>query len=205
VDHTVLNFRPIDDGFAAGGDFEAYFRHFEFGRSAGLLLQIKAWKNAGPVDLVSEGGHEARFPDRRVFPYKFELKHYPIRSQSHGEQKVFRDRIARWDPRERAIGWHAHYDELRPQESFLRRPEGLIEDRGAETRARFLPEFLSGAGLANPTFPAWALGSTTGRAVYLSGRRFVRSRTYARIRAFPLFRIGVIRRTLHRLRARLAT
>ncbi len=205
VDHTVLNFRPIDNGFAPGGDFESYFRHFEFGRSAGLLLQIKAWKNGGPVDLVSEGGHEARFPGRRVFPYKFELKHYPIRSQPHGEQKVFRDRIARWDPRERAIGWHAHYDELKPQESFLRRPEDLIEDRGADTRARFLPEFLAGAGLADSRFPAWALGSTAGRAVYLSLRRFARSRTYARIRAFPLFRIGVVRRTLHRLRARLAT
>jgi hypothetical protein len=204
VDHTVMNFRPTDDGFEAGGDFEAHFRHFEFGRTSDLLLQIKAWKNAGPVDLASSGGHEAKFPRRRVFPYKFELKHYPIRSQAHGEQKVFRDRIARWDPGERALGWHVHYDDVAPQQSFLRGPDGLIEDLGAETHARFLPEILAGAGLAEQSFPAWALGSSAGRAFYLSGRRFARSRTYARIREFPLLRIGVVRRTLHRLRGRLA-
>lgn len=205
VDHTVLNFRPIDNGFPPGGDFETYFRHFEFGRSAGLLLQVKAWKNIGPIDLVSEGGHDVRFPGRRVFPYKFELKHYPIRSQSHGEQKVFRDRIARWDPQERAIGWHAHYDDFKPRQSFLRAREDLIEDRGADTRARFLPEFLSGAGLTESSLPVWALSSSFGRAVYLSSRRFARSRAYACLRRFPLFRIGFVRTTLRRVRARLAS
>ena len=38
------------------------------------------------------GGHDARFPGRRVFPYKFLLLHYPARSQEQGERKVFRDR-----------------------------------------------------------------------------------------------------------------
>jgi hypothetical protein len=203
VDHTVLNFRPTDNGFEPGGDFEAYFRRFEFGRSAGLLLQIKAWKNSGLVDLASEGGHEARFPGRRVFPYKFELKHYPIRSQSHGEQKIFRERVARWDPQERAIGWHAHYNDVLPQQSFLRARQDLIEDLGQETRASYMPEFLAGAGLAR-SVPRWALGSWAGRTLYLSASRFGRSRAYAHLRRLPLLRVGVIRRTLRRLRRRLA-
>lgn len=182
VDHTVLNFRPIDNGFPPGTDFEAYLRHFEFGRTPNLLRQVKAWKNTGPVDLASTAGHEAQFPGRRVFPYKFELKHYPIRSQAHGEQKVFRDRVARWDPRERALGWHMHYDDVLPQQSFLRASEDLIADRGAETRAGYLAEMLTGAGLVDRSFPAWALGGAAGRTVYLSARRLAKSRTYARLR-----------------------
>jgi hypothetical protein len=154
--------------------------------------------------LTSSGGHEARFPGRRVFPYKFELKHYPIRSQSHGEQKVFRDRIARWDPEERALGWHLHYNDVLPQQSFLRARQDLIEDRGAETHARFLTEILAGAGLTHRSFPAWALGSSAGRTIYLSAQRFAHGPTYARLLEFPLFRLGVVRRPLRRLRARLA-
>ena len=205
VDHTVVNFRPIDNGYKPSSDFEAYFRRFEFGRTSDLLLQIKAWKNVGPVDLESSGGHEAKFGERLVFPYKFELKHYPIRSQSHGERKVFRDRIARWDPGERALGWHVHYDDVAPQQSFLRAADDLIEDWGADTQARFLPELLAGAGLAETSFPRWALRSPAGRRVYVSGRRFARSRAYARLRGFPLFRIGFVRTTLRRVRARLAS
>jgi hypothetical protein len=204
IDHTVKNFRPIDNGFESGSDFEIYFRHFEFGRTPGLLLQIKAWRNSGPVDLASSGGHEARFPGRRVFPYKFELKHYPIRSQSHGQQKVFRDRVARWDPRERALGWHVHYDDVLPTQSFLRTSGDLIEDREGETRALFMAEILAGAGLADRTYPSWAIGSLTGRTVYISTHRVAQSRTYARLRRLALLPLRATRAVRRSLRERLA-
>lgn len=200
VDHTVLNFRPIDDGFPPGGDFEAYLRHFEFGRTSDLLLQVKAWKKIRRVDLASHAGHEARFPGRRLFPYKFELKHYPIRSQSHGERKVFRERVARWDPNERKLGWHVHYDDVIPAQSFLRVPGELIEDRGAETRARYLAEFLAGAGLADYSFPAWALGGWSGIRLYRAVERLARSGPYRLLRRIPS---GVARR-VRRLPAMLA-
>jgi hypothetical protein len=204
VDHTVLNYRPIDDGYPPGGDFEAYFRHFEFGRTTDLLLQVKAWKNTGPVSLAAYGGHEARFPGRRIFPYKFELKHYPIRSQAHGERKIFRDRVARWDPKERADGWHVHYDHLRPRQSFLSGADGLIDDRGPETHARFLGELLAGAGLADQSFPAWATGNRAGLSVYRSARRFAGSRTGKRLRWWPLLPLRVARKKLREWQARRA-
>jgi len=194
VDHTVLNFRPIDNGFTPGSDFEAYFRYFEFGRTSDLLLQVKAWKNTGPVDLVGSGGHEARFPGRRIFPYKFELKHYPIRSQGHGERKVFRDRIARWDPGERALGFHVHYDGVLPGQSFLRDGRDLIEDRGAETHARFSAEILAGAGLADLPFPGWALGGSMRRTIYFRSRPVTRSRIYQALRRLVLAPRGLVRR-----------
>jgi len=200
VDHTVANYRPIDDRFEPGSDFERQMRHFEFGRTGDLLLQIKAWKNVGEVDLATWAGHQAVFPGRRIFPYKFLLKHYPIRSQSHGERKILRDRAARWDPHERALGWHVHYDGIAPGQSFLREPGELIEDRGAETRALYMPEMLTGAGLAELSFPAWALGSSTGRTVYLSLGRLKKSRTYSSLRRFVLLPLRICRRMLRRLR-----
>ncbi len=181
VDHSVFTYHPIDDTFMPGGDFEGHFRYFELGRTDDLLLQIKAWKNAGQVDLVRSGGHEALFPRRRVFPYKFLVKHYPIRSQAHGERKVFRDRAPRWDPLERARGWHAHYDGVVANQSFLHDPAGLIADQGAETRALYLPEALTGAGLAPLRVPWWALGGHAGRALSLRLRAVDRSRPYRQI------------------------
>ena len=204
VDHTVLNFRPIDNGFLPGGDFEAYFRHFEFGRTSDLRLQVKAWKNSGRVDLSSRAGHEARFPGRRVFPYKFELKHYPIRSQAHGEQKIFRDRIPRWDPRERRLAWHVQYDDVLPQQSFLRDSSDLIEDCGAETRSRLMAEMLAGAGLADYSYPAWALGSRTGRAIYLYADRVAKTRVYAFLSWLAGLPMRFARKMVRVLRGRLA-
>lgn len=201
IDHTVMNFRPVDDDFEAGGDFEVYFRYFEFGRSRDMTLQIKAWKNVGPVDLASSSGHEARFIGRRVFPYKFLLKHYPVRSQAHGERKVLGDRIARWDPAERARGWHVHYDHVGEHGSFLRQPAELIEDRGAETRATYFAEIVSGTGLAGYSLPSWALRNSCTRALYRQTRRVLRGNGYERLRRFPLLRPEFIRRPLGRLRS----
>ena len=50
VDHTVIDFPPVEAALPPDDDFEAHMRHFEFGRRPG-----------------------------RVFPYKFLAKHYPVR------------------------------------------------------------------------------------------------------------------------------
>jgi len=194
VDHTVVNYRPIDNGCTPGSDFERQMRHFEFGRTSDLLLQIKAWKNVGEVDLATWAGHQVVFPGRRTFPYKFLLKHYPIRSQSHGERKVLRDRAGRWDPDERALGWHTHYDDVASNPSFLRDPGELIEDRGARTRALYLPEMLTGTGLATRGLPAWALGGSVRRTIYFRSRPISRNRTYQRLRRLVLAPRGLVRR-----------
>jgi len=91
--------------------------------------QIKGWKQMDPHRItitLSGGGHIAKFTDSRifprVFPYEFVVRHYPIRSQQHGMQKVFQDRKPRWNPDERRPGrqWHAQYDHLREDHDFLR-------------------------------------------------------------------------------------
>jgi hypothetical protein len=126
IDFAVINFLPVHDGFRKGDDPREVFRFYEPG-GAFDRLQVRCWKKEpGALDLVSTAGHEARFPGRKVFPLRFLLRHYPIRSQAHGERKVFRERRDRFAADERARGWHVQYDGLPEGASFLREPSSLI-------------------------------------------------------------------------------
>ena len=149
IDHTVIEFQPTDNDYIPGSDFRSYFKYFQFARRPGDFVQIKAWKNFGQViSLAETGGHEVCFEGRRIYPYKFLLKHYQVRSQSHGEKKIWKERKARWNPDEKAKGWHAHYDSIRQGDSFLRSPWEL--DLFDETifNRKYLLERLSGIGVA---------------------------------------------------------
>jgi hypothetical protein len=154
VDHTIVTFPPVDDGFRPGSDPERYFRHFEFGRNPGHFVQIKAWRRArGRVDLAGSGGHDVSFEGRRVFPLNFLSKHYPVRSQEHGERKVFGERQARWSPVERADGWHVQYDALRPGHRFVRDPGTLERFKAEDFHRRYLVERLTRIGIPKPDWP----------------------------------------------------
>jgi uncharacterized coiled-coil protein SlyX len=120
IDFAGLDFWPVHDRFRPGDDVrEALTCYSEF--ASYDRLQIRCWKKTGySVDLSSSGGHEVKFPDRRVFPLPFLLRHYPIRGQEHGQRKVFRERRNRFLPGERARGWHVQYDDVREGASFLR-------------------------------------------------------------------------------------
>jgi vacuolar-type H+-ATPase subunit I/STV1 len=100
-----------------------------------------------------------QFRDRRIFPIQFLLRHYPIRSQGHGERKVFAERKKRFLERERVKGWHVQYDDFEPGHSFLGEPYHLNlfdkdavcldlllrnpATRAAEARVRALEEDLT--------------------------------------------------------------
>lgn len=126
IDFRVLNFPPLGDGLQPGVDPLSHFTHWEepFVQDS---LQRRCWKAQRiPASLVSSGGHEARFPDRRVFPIRFLMRHYPIRSQKHGERKIFAERKNRFDEGERAKGWHVQYDSISDERhSFLGDPAKL--------------------------------------------------------------------------------
>ena len=148
IDFTVLEFYPIDETFLPGSDFERHFLRWDFGKRSSHFLQIKAWKNCGvPVVLSESGGHEVVFEGRRVYPYKFLLKHYPVRGQAHGEKKIFRERKARYSPAERALGWHTHYDGIKEGYCFLKNPAELRLWDETSFYKEFLVERLSGIGI----------------------------------------------------------
>jgi hypothetical protein len=125
IDFQVLNFWPTHDGLEAGGDVREAFLYYVPG-DPWDKVQVKCWKNTGQhVDLASIAGHDARFEGRRVFPIRFLLRHYPIRSQAHGVRKVFEQRLPRFAAEERARGWHVQYDSFQKDHSFIRDPSSL--------------------------------------------------------------------------------
>ncbi|MFG1420797.1 methyltransferase domain-containing protein [Roseixanthobacter liquoris] len=113
VASNLIHFRPTDARPFQPGTLKTAFDHFEFGTRPGHFKQIKAWLQ-GPerVDLASSGGHVASFSGAVDFPYRFLLRHYPIRSADHGRRKILAERRGRWCPDERALGWHVQYDDF---------------------------------------------------------------------------------------------
>src|SRR5262249_33851730 len=59
------------------------------------------------------------FSNRKIFPIRFILRHYPIRGQTHGLKKVFFERKGRILPSERAVGWHRQYDHIGDASHFF--------------------------------------------------------------------------------------
>jgi hypothetical protein len=148
IDHTVIVFKPTDNGFSPACSLGDYYKYFEFGKRSGFFTQIKAWKNLGkPVNLSSSGGHEVIFDGRKTFPFKFLLMHYPIRSQGHGEKKIFSDRKPRWSPEERKNGWHIQYEIYEKGCSFIDDSNRLLRYDEDNFNRTFLVEGLSGIGI----------------------------------------------------------
>lgn len=120
VGFNLVNYRPTSREPFTSGTLGTAFKHFEFGTLPGHFVQSKAWiQGKVRADLATSGGHKVQFDDARDFPYKFLLKHYPIRSQEHGRLKIFAQRRERWDPDERARGWHVQYDHLDDNSHFI--------------------------------------------------------------------------------------
>jgi GT2 family glycosyltransferase/Flp pilus assembly protein TadD len=139
INFELLNFRPVNNQFVPGRDVRKSLTHFERGEWFDSA-QIKAWKNTGTaVDLVSTGGHSAGFAGRKVYPVPFILRHYPIRSEKHGQNKVYQERLARFAKEERDAGWHVQYDELvKTKKSFLADEKNLVLYNGETYRTELL-------------------------------------------------------------------
>jgi hypothetical protein len=112
------------------------------------------WKDFGQsISLARSGSHEIRFKGRKVYPYKFLLKHYLYRSQEHGEKKVFRERKSRYNPIEKMAGWHTHYDEMKEGQVFIRNPSELTFFEESHFNRTYLIERLSGIGIIRHPTP----------------------------------------------------
>ena len=126
VSFGVITFHPTLEsaGFDGTQDPESYFRYYEPDDFNQRIGQVKAWRNLGPVILAPNAGHMVQFPGRKIYPVRFLSKHYPIRSQQHGERKVFQER--NWlDPAQGRKDWHVQYHGIKPGDSFLKDPKTL--------------------------------------------------------------------------------
>jgi hypothetical protein len=151
VDHTCVVFHPTGGRYDENLPLQPQFPYFEFGARPGHFVQIKAWKRQpAPVRCAESGGHDVDFPGRRVYPFKFLLRHYPIRSQTHGERKVHAERLPRFSPENRRRGWHTQYDGLSKGHSFVRDPATLLFFDPATFYEEYLMERVSGIGIVRP-------------------------------------------------------
>jgi hypothetical protein len=158
VNFTVLDFRPVQQGFGKGKNPEAFFKYFEFGIQPGNFVQIKAWKNqtGRKIDLKSSGGHEIKFQGRRVFPLKFLLKHYSLRSKSQIHTKLFKDRLSRLNTDEFRKGWHKHYFALKENAQadldMLWKKGDLLEFDSHTFYDKYFAQRLTGEGIINDPY-----------------------------------------------------
>jgi hypothetical protein len=132
----VRTYVPVDHLWSAGDNPERRFRYHKPEHVDHGLPHIKAWFQGDErVDIHTHGGHQALFSNRHVCPHSFVLKHYPIRSQEHGERKVLKERFPRYPPNERSKRWHVQYDEYvqTPTPEFVCSPEGLCRDKNTTT------------------------------------------------------------------------
>jgi glycosyltransferase involved in cell wall biosynthesis len=115
-----------------GRDYVASMRHYYFFEPRPLRL-IKAWKNFGQkVDIVSSGGHQCSFDNRKIFPENFILRHYIALSQAHATAKfcgrVFLEKEVIEDL------WHGQRAKCKPDEVILPKASELKEIRNSFDR-----------------------------------------------------------------------
>ncbi len=158
VDHVVVHHWPTRDRFDSSAPLESQLPFYTFSHHPGHFHQRRAWKNPHcDVSIAPSAGHDVRFPGRLVYPFKFLLRHYPIRSQEHGQRKVFAERVGRWNSDERSLGWHRQYDRTLPGTSFLRDPATLENADERAFHETYLIQRLSGIGVFTDR-PPWATG-----------------------------------------------
>lgn len=143
VNFQVYHFRPIDDLYV--GNPEKYFRYFTMDHGDCSMRQVKAWRQTGyRVDLATSGGHFADFPGINIYPEKFILKHYPLRTSAQAARKVLVDRMGRYDPEERKKDWHVQYNDLARTQQWICRPEDLQKwNEGVHERHKYFTSLRS--------------------------------------------------------------
>ena len=93
INFKIYDFKPIDNKFKAGLDVRKQLKYYSDVILDVDNVQVKCWKYSGQVfNLWKSGGHIVEFEERKIYPIPFILRHYPIRSQEHGEKKIFKEK-----------------------------------------------------------------------------------------------------------------
>jgi len=142
INQKALYFRPVDDSFQPGSDPEETIRYFEHKRWQNPHVKIIR-KPSTKLDLGADGGHLLEYPGKKVFPLRFLLLHYPLRSHEHGMKKIYEERQNRYDQAALEQGWHCHYQKYQkgtPIQLGMDSPELKLFDL-QEERLAILEEY----------------------------------------------------------------
>jgi hypothetical protein len=127
--YNLINFKLFDFKLTTStpshGSAEERFAFFSETQACNAQ-QVKAWKRSQEIDLVTHGGHLALVKNPKLFPIRFILKHYPVRSIEQGTKKILAERITRYSKKEKAKDWHVQYDHHSREAAKL--AEELVND-----------------------------------------------------------------------------
>ena len=150
IDFTVLNYRftKTTNNFSEKRNPLTYFKYCEFGDHPGHFIQVKAWKKTNNnIELASSGGHNVLFKGRKVYPIKFLIRHYPLRSTKQAYRKVFFERFPRFSPDELKMGFHSHYNQYKGKKIINFKEKKLINGGLNSFKEDYIVELISGIGL----------------------------------------------------------
>lgn len=110
INHRLMVYSPRE-GWTGEQNPETFFTNqIKTSHVDNINPHIKCWKRGSQkVELVSSGGHEAKFADRIIPHQKLILKHYPLRTQAHARRKL-EERKRSYAEQELEQGWHVQYN-----------------------------------------------------------------------------------------------
>lgn len=146
LDFTVIDFRFIDEQNILNS-YEQHLNYFEFGRRSGHFKQVKAWEYSSDINLSDSGGHDAIFSNRKIYPIKCLLKHYPLRNIRQANKKVYQDRLPRFEKEKKNLGWHGQYDKFVQAPVIKFNSSKLIDIHKINFDTEYLFERISGVGI----------------------------------------------------------
>lgn len=104
IDFNEFVFVPIDpEEDYSYRNYDEEMRYYYYFCRPGQH-RINAWKKNAEIDLVSSGGHDARFPRRRLYPKKFTMKHFIFLSHDHAQRKYSTRVFSAYEVN--SLGWH---------------------------------------------------------------------------------------------------
>jgi hypothetical protein len=107
----LFNFRIFDKDFSVSDKCEDSMIYYSFIENFNQS-QIKSWKSHPDISISEFGGHIIKRPDPMIYPTRFILKHYPVRSLEHAKRKIINERKNRFSTEERIKGWHLQYNHI---------------------------------------------------------------------------------------------
>ncbi len=131
IDFDEFVFLPGEGESYEGQDYVAGMRrYYYYEPDSPDRYRVNAWKRQPSVDLHTHAGHRVVFPDLRLCPEPFIMRHYIFLSRDHALRK-YGDRV--FSPRERAQSWHGDRAAVRPQTLRLPEPSQLKHLDAADT------------------------------------------------------------------------
>ncbi len=149
IDYTVINFVPIPDSYNGTQDITRYLYYCSFGNQYGDMKQVKTWKSCDNINLVDSSGHHVQFigKEQKIFPYKFLLRHYSLRSKEQAQRKIFKDRKPRWNKQELKKQWHTHYNKINNSHDLKWNKENYLFFEREIFYKTYMMQMITGAGV----------------------------------------------------------